>query len=104
VISREELHRRLDELTIVDAQHPNAFRRRHLPNAVNVPADRVEALAPALLHDLDAPIVVYCGSWLCRTSDRVAGALRALGYLDVHVYRGGIADWRLAHLPIVRSA
>lgn len=100
MISREDVHRRLDELTLVDAQHPNAFRRRRLPNAVNIPADRVDALAPVLLPDLEATIVVYCGSWLCRTSDRVAAALRALGYLEVHVYRGGLADWRLAGLPL----
>jgi rhodanese-related sulfurtransferase len=100
VISREELHRRLGELTLVDAQHPNAFRRRRLPDAVNIPADRAEALAPTLLHDLEAPIVVYCGSWLCRTSDRVAATLRRLGYVNVEVYRGGVADWRLAHLPL----
>lgn len=103
MIDRHELHARLDELTVVDAQHPNAFRRRHLPNAVNIPPDRVEALAPVLLHDLEAPIVVYCGSWLCRTSDRVACGLRSLGYVDVRVYRGGRADWRRAGLPLVRS-
>ena len=100
MISREELHRRLGELTLVDAQHPNAFKRRRLPTALNIPADRVEALAPALLLDLEAPIVVYCGSWLCRASDRVARSLRGLGYLEVHVYRGGLADWRLAGLPL----
>jgi rhodanese-related sulfurtransferase len=100
VISREEVRRRLGELTLVDAQHPNAFRRRRLPDAVNIPADRVEALAPVLLPDLEAPIVVYCGSWLCRSSDRVAARLRTLGYLEVEVYRGGLADWRLAQLPV----
>jgi rhodanese-related sulfurtransferase len=103
VISRDELHRRLDELTIVDTQHPNMFRRRRLPNAVNLPRQRVEALAPVLLPDLDAEIVVYCGSWLCRSSDRVAEQLRALGYTNVRIYRGGRADWRKAGLPIVRS-
>ena len=103
MISRDELQRRLDELTIVDTQQPNMFRRRHLPNAVNLPRERVEALAPVLLHDLDAEIVVYCGSWLCRSSDRVAAQLRALGYTNVRIYRGGRADWRRAGLPIVRS-
>ena len=103
MIPREELRERLAELTLVDTQHPNAFRRRHLPGAVNIPADRAEALAPALLPDLDAPIVVYCGSWLCRTSDRVARSLRTLGYVDVRIYRGGRADWRYAGLPLVRS-
>jgi rhodanese-related sulfurtransferase len=103
VISRDELYRRLDELTIVDTQLPNMFRRRHLPNAVNLPRQRVEALAPVLLPELDAEIVVYCGSWLCRSSDRVAEKLQALGYMNVRIYRGGRADWRKAGLPIVRS-
>jgi rhodanese-related sulfurtransferase len=104
VIDRRELHARLDELTVVDTQPANAFRRRHLPNAVNLAADRVDALAPVLLPDLEAEIVVYCGSWVCRTSDAVARRLRELGYLNVRVYRGGRADWRRAGLPLVRSA
>lgn len=103
MISREELHERLAELTVVDAQPPNAFRRRRLPGAVNLPRDRVEALAPVLLPDLEAEIVVYCGSWLCRSSDAVAARLRALGYVNVRVYRGGRADWRRGGLPIATS-
>ena len=103
MIAREELRERLAELTLVDATAPNAFRRRHLPGAVNLPPDRVEALAPVLLPDLEAEVVVYCGSWLCRSSDRVARALRALGYTDVRIYRGGRADWRRGDLPLVRS-
>jgi rhodanese-related sulfurtransferase len=103
VISRRELEERLDELTLVDTQQPNMFRRRHLPNAVNLPRGRVEALAPVLLPDLEAEIVVYCGSWLCRSSDHVAERLRRLGYTNVRIYRGGRADWRKAGLPVIRS-
>ena len=77
-ISRDELRERLDELTLVEA----------LP----------------LLPDLEAEIVVYCGSWLCRSSDRVAEKLRHLGYTYVGVYRGGKADWRRTGLATVRSA
>jgi len=102
-IAREELHERLDELTIVEALPAAAFRRRHLPNAVNLPKSRVEALAAVLLPDLDAEIVVYCGSWVCRSSDRVAEKLLALGYTRVRVYRGGKADWRRAGLPTVSA-
>lgn len=103
-ISRDELRDRLDELTLVEALPRAAFRRLHLPNAVNLPKSQVEALAPELLPDLEAEIVVYCGSWLCRSSDRVADKLRRLGYTYVRVYRGGKADWRRAGLPTVRSA
>ena len=100
-ISRDELRDRLEELTIVEALPRAAFRRLHLPHAVNLPKSQVEALAPELLPDLHAEIVVYCGSWLCRSSDRVADKLRRLGYTYVRVYRGGKADWRRAGLPTV---
>ncbi len=103
-ISRTELRDRLDEVILVEALPRAAFRRLHLPNAVNLPKGEVEALAPTLLPDRDGEIVVYCGSWLCRSSDRVAVKLRRLGYTRVRVYRGGKADWRRAGLPTVRSA
>jgi rhodanese-related sulfurtransferase len=85
---------------LVEALPHAAFRRRHLPGAVNLPRSRVEALAAVLLPDLDAEIVVYCGSWLCRSSDRVAAKLRTLGYTNVRVYRGGKRDWLRAGLPV----
>ncbi len=104
-ISREELRDRLDALTLVDALPRAAFRRLHLPGALNLPkSSEVERLAPALLPDRGAEIVVYCGSRLCRSSDRVAEKLRRLGYERVRVYRGGKHDWRRAGLPTVRSA
>jgi rhodanese-related sulfurtransferase len=101
-ISREELRRRLDELTLVEALPRAAFRRRPLPNAINMPKSQAEALAPVLLPDLDAEIVVYCGSRICRSSDRVAELLGRLGYTRVRIYRGGKRDWLRAGLPVER--
>jgi len=102
-IARDELRDRIDDVTLVEALPRAAFRRLHLPNAVNIPKGEVAALAPELLPELDAEIVVYCGSWLCRSSDRVADKLRRLGYTNVRVYRGGKLDWRRAGLPTIRS-
>jgi rhodanese-related sulfurtransferase len=102
-IAREELRDRLDDVILVEALPRPAFRRLHLPSAVNIPKSEVAALAPGLLPSFDAEIVVYCGSWLCRSSDRVADKLRRLGYTNVRVYRGGKLDWRRAGLPTVRS-
>ena len=103
-ISREELRDRLDELIVVEALPRAAFRRLHLPGALNLPRGEVERRAPELLPDRGAEIVVYCGSWLCRSSDRVAEQLRRLGYTRVRIYRGGKHDWRRAGLPTARSA
>jgi rhodanese-related sulfurtransferase len=104
-ISRDELHRSLtsgDPPTLVEALGPAYFDDAHLPGAVNIPPDQVDRLAPALLPDSGAHIVVYC-SGTCHNSEIAAQRLVDLGYRDVHVYLGGKEDWVEHGLPVVRS-
>ena len=64
-ISRDELKQKIDrrdKFTLVETLAPDYFRQGHLPGAVNLPPDRVKELAPGLLPDKNADIVVYCGS------------------------------------------
>ena len=62
-ISREELKEKLEGakgLILVDTMAEMYYRHSHLPGAINLPADQVGELAPDLLPDKDAEIVVYC--------------------------------------------
>lgn len=64
-ISREELKRKMDggeAFTLVETLQTVAYQHEHLPGAVNLPPDRVRELAPSLLPDKSAEIVVYCSS------------------------------------------
>jgi rhodanese-related sulfurtransferase len=64
-ISREELKVKMDRgevFTLVETLQEVAYRHEHLPGAVNLPPDRVRELAPVLLPDKGAEIVVYCSS------------------------------------------
>ncbi len=64
-VEREELKTKLDrgdDFVLVEALPEKYYRRAHLPGAVNLPPDRVRELAPELLADKEADIVVYCGS------------------------------------------
>jgi rhodanese-related sulfurtransferase len=64
-ISREELRRKIergDDFELVETLPPNAYEHAHLPGAVNLPPDRIAELAPRLLPDKAAEIVVYCAS------------------------------------------
>ena len=64
-ISREELKRKMDggeSFTLVETLQPVAYQHEHLPGAVNLPPDRVRELAPNLLPDKGAEIIVYCSS------------------------------------------
>lgn len=49
-----------DALTLVETLPAPFFRHTHLPGAINLPPDEIDSLAPTLLPDKDAAIVVYC--------------------------------------------
>lgn len=104
-ISREDLHRELvggRAPVLVEALGPAYFDDAHLPGAVNIPPDQVDRLAPTLLPDLDAAIVVYC-SGTCHNSEIAAARLQELGYRAVRVYLGGKEDWVEHGLPVERT-
>lgn len=86
--------------TLVEALPERYFVDAHLPGAINIPHDAVDSLAPALLPDRHADIVVYCASAQCRNSDIAADRLQRLGYAKVRVYTDGKKDWAEAGLPV----
>lgn len=106
-IDRESLRQALAngrKPRLVEALPAAYYEQGHLPGAVNIPHDAVNTLAPRLLPDKTATIVVYCASETCRNSDYAAQRLRALGYADVRTYAGGKADWIAAGLPVESGA
>ncbi len=105
-IDRAELKAKLDRgeaLTLVEALPEPYYRKAHLPGAINLPHDQVDALAPALLPDKAASIVVYCANAPCENSAIAAQRLTELGYTDVRDYAEGKQDWIDAGLPVERG-
>ena len=105
-ITRTELLEKMlrgDDLTIVEALPPLYYEGSHLPRALNLPHDRVDALAPALLPDRSREIVVYCSNHACQNSRIAANRLSALGYMNVRTYEDGKQDWIEAGLPTART-
>ena len=65
IISREELKTKIDaheRFHLVETLPEKSFNNGHLPGAVHLPLDQVAALAPKILPDKNAEIVVYCAS------------------------------------------
>ncbi|MEP7084493.1 MAG: rhodanese-like domain-containing protein [Betaproteobacteria bacterium] len=107
VIDRTELLRRLASATpptLVEALPEKYYRDGHLPGALHLPHTQVRELAPALLPDKAASVVVYCASASCQNSHIAAGVLGQLGYTDVAVYSGGKQDWTEAGLELQRES
>jgi rhodanese-related sulfurtransferase len=62
-ITRDELKEMIDsgaQFTLVETLPAQYYRHTHLPGAINMPPDQVQELAPQLLPDKAADIVVYC--------------------------------------------
>ena len=64
-ISRAELQKKIDDkdsFTLVETLPAIAYEHVHLPGAINLPPDQIRDLAPNLLPNKKAEIVVYCAS------------------------------------------
>jgi rhodanese-related sulfurtransferase len=106
LIDRSALAARLDTgqpLVLVEALPEKYWRDWRLPGARNLPHDQVEALAPRVLPDKSAEIIVYCASATCQNSHIAARRLEALGYASVAVFAGGKQDWHDGGLPVERG-
>jgi rhodanese-related sulfurtransferase len=106
-ITLDQLRERIDanpDLVLVEALPEQYYRHSHLPGAINIPHDRIDELAPALLPEKDAEIVVYCASGPCQNSGIAANRLLELGYTRVADYHEGKAEWLEAGLPIEGSS
>lgn len=63
IVSLDELRAKMqrgDTFVLVEALAEHAYRKGHLPGAMNLPRSKVDALAPSLLPDKGAEIIVYC--------------------------------------------
>ena len=64
-ISRKELRDKIDRgdrFELVETLPESAYQHIHLPGAVNLPLDKIRDVAPTLLPDKSAEIVVYCAN------------------------------------------
>jgi len=103
VICRTDLAAMLDrgdDFVLIDTLPESAYRKSHLPGAINIPSDDIRAEAPKRIPDRDAEIVVYCGNGPCKRSSLSADRLRQVGYRNVRDYHEGKADWVAAGLPV----
>jgi rhodanese-related sulfurtransferase len=84
------------DLTLVNTLAADEFEKTKIPGAINIPlqntdfAARVEQEAGGK----DQPVVVYCASQQCNSSEKAAEKLEAAGFTSVSRYTGGAAAWQ----------
>jgi len=85
----------------IDARPADEFNELHVPKALNLTPDMLEAGGAEPVAGLakDQEIVVYCGQVSCDLALKVAEKLQAMGFTRVTAYIGGFRAWDEAGYP-----
>ncbi|HLA03582.1 MAG TPA: metalloregulator ArsR/SmtB family transcription factor [Aestuariivirga sp.] len=98
-ISRKELLKRSHAglVTILDVRPTDEFAQGHLPSALNIPLNDLNARLAEL--DPQQEIIAYCRSTYCVLSFEAVAALRARGF-KARRLEEGFPEWKAAGLPL----
>lgn len=97
-ITAKELKAKLDrgdDVKIVETLPEEAFKKEHIPGAINIPPADIEKKAPELLSKEDE-IVVYCANTECQASPEAARKLTEMGYTKILDFEEGKEGWKAA--------
>ncbi len=84
-------------VVVLDVRPEEEYRAGHIPGALSVPVDALEAALKSLPRDRE--IVAYCRGPYCVFSDEAVAFLKARGYRARRL-RQGLPDWRATGMPV----
>jgi len=82
---------------LVEVLPASAYKKEHLPHAVNIPLQTMNSETTKSLRK-DVAVIVYCHDYQCDVSARAAWRLESMGFQEVYRYTAGKADWLAAGL------
>ena len=103
-ISREELKRKIEnneKFILLDIRSEKAFCKRHIKGAISLNIRKIWRAEQEF--EKDEEIIVYCASFSCIKSLRVANMLEEMGFKNVKDYEGGLREWISAGYPIEKG-
>jgi rhodanese-related sulfurtransferase len=96
-----DLKERLDwgepALSIVDIRDRSEFNQSHITGAISIPSETLISSA-SRYFEIDRDIYVYGNT--DDEASAVADQLKAAGFSNISVLRGGVAAWKAAGFPI----
>jgi rhodanese-related sulfurtransferase len=84
-------------VVVLDVRPEEEYRAGHIPGALSVPVDALEAALKTLPRNRE--VVAYCRGPYCVFSDEAVAFLKARGYRARRL-RQGLPDWRAAGMPV----
>jgi rhodanese-related sulfurtransferase len=98
-IEANELKALLDgneDVLLINTLNAESFEKTQIPGAVNIPLEDEDFLARVeeQAGGKDKPVVVYCASQQCNSSDKAAEKLENAGFSAVTDFAGGFKAWQ----------
>lgn len=105
IITSADLVARLDggdEPVILDVRTPEEYAAGHIPGAINVPYDQIDAHLDSLASFRGQEVVVYCRTG--RRAGIAEAALSQAGFSQVLDLEGHMRSWQEAEHPVAVPA
>jgi rhodanese-related sulfurtransferase len=80
---------------LIDTCSREEYLQAHIPGAISIPADQMNARADSLPKEKNTPIIFYCRGLGCTLSNTAAHDAVALGYPYLMICQAGLPDWLL---------
>ncbi len=107
VITAEELNKMMADgadFILIDARYEQMFKDGHIPGAISIPADKVNAESLAEhTEDMNRKLIFYCADTTCPASRIGAAKAIGAGYKYVYEFPGGIAEWKEHKYSITKA-
>ena len=94
------------EAIFVDSHPPAAFKRAHIPGAVNVPLGTLKQVADTLSRlsiGRDESVILYCSGAHCPNAHQLMFLFLRLGYRNVRVFSRGLEIWKVLGYPLEKD-
>lgn len=114
-ITTEDVRQKASQALLIDVLNDSSALHLTIPGAVHLPGagnygdgrfdDRIQrkfenAMSSLVARNPNKPIIFFCASAQCWESYNAALRAHKMGLRDVFWYRGGIASWQAAKLPL----
>jgi rhodanese-related sulfurtransferase len=84
----------------LDVRERKDFEKGHIVDAINIPLAKLHDRIVELDKKKEAPVIVVCQ--LGQQSGDAVKALEAKGFANVFRMSGGMNEWQLQNLPVVK--
>lgn len=89
-----------EQAVVVDLREPAEFRKGHIVDSVNIPFAKLDERLGELESRRERPLIL-----VCRLGQHSSAAGKKLAAKGFRVYRlgGGLSEWQVSQLPLVKE-